>query len=335
MTIVRQNGFNVVDYTQYVDRMPRVYTLVQDMGLFEERGVIGRNVQVERVLRIGGEMTAVKRGSRGAFHDSDDSLVVDFTIPYFADDQPITDFDLQNFREFGTANTPRTVNQFVGRQMMNMRARHARTKETAMLKAILGESYNPLAGGITYNYYDQFGVTQALAPVDFTDVSTDPRAVIEKDARKHIQEQAMDGAANYEIVAFCGSAWFDALIAHPKVEEAYVYYDSRQEPLRGRLNGNHINRMFKTKGVMYIEVIDPKWPTGSAAILPSGIDNHFEIVYGSLSGLPKYANSVGKELYLEFAENEYLREAVLRADSAMLAINKRPELTVLSVGKFA
>lgn len=334
MLVRNQGGFELIDYTSYVELVPRVYTFVDDMKIFEEKGIQTTVAQVERIQNISHGMTETTRGGSRGKQGTPNSKLHNFNVPYFADDWNVTAADVQNLRMFGTANAPRTVKDHVFRLMSQAKRNFQMTKETALINAILGKSYSPAGLSNEYNYFTEFGVTAATAPVDFTDVAVDPRSVMEQKARKHIQVAAQDGAREYQLIALCGTTWFESLINHPLVEQAYQYYDSLQEPLRGRVGGNSINRKFESKGILYVEIIDPTLDAGSAVVFPKGIPDHFEVVYSPIDDA-LYSNTIGKELYLQYKQNTFDRIYRLESETGILAINKRPELSVVSVGTFA
>lgn len=330
-----QNGdFQILDYTGLISTMPRVDTLLQSMDLFTEH--FGRTTfaRVERTDDGAGDIPAAQRGGVRNHLAGERNKVVNLNIPFFPLDRSIDRADIQNFREFGTENAPKSVELEVARHMARIRRSHAVLKSKAMYAAVKGQSWAPMDPNSQYNYYDVWGVTQQTADVDFTALAVDPVEVLEAEARAHIIDYAGNNGDNFEIVVLASRQWFSALIAHPQITGAYSQYPSTQEVLRRRLGGNSNNRIFEHKNILFIEDISGQIPAGEAYIFPRGITRMFEIYYAPSDTL-RDANQVAQELYVFFKESNYLREAKIESETSFLTVNNRPELVVKSVGKFA
>ena len=332
-TTRQSNGFLILDYSKHIELVPRVHTLVNDMNLFTD--VFGSTTvaQAERVVEKTGLISARKRGGERNFVDSEDARTENFNIPFFPLDRHIKAADIQNFRAYGEGNAPKTLESEIARIMARIKRFQAQLKERAMVAAIMGTSWAPNDPDATYDYYTVWGLTQATANVNFTTTTIDPRDVIEDQARAHIIDEAADSAGEYRILAICSRKYFSALIAHPLVENAYQFYDSAQEPLRRRLGGDAINRMFESKGVLYIEDISGYFGTDDAFIMPLGINDMFKNQFAP-ADVAQTANETAQELYLWYKESDYHRDQKLESESSFISINARPELVVKSVGTY-
>lgn len=328
------SDFQILDYTGLVSTMPRIDTLLDNMNLFTEN--FGRTTiaRIERLDDGAGHIAARKRGGERNHLVGDRKQIVNLNIPFFPLDRSIDRADIQNFREFGTENAPKSVQTEVARHMARIRRNHAILKNKAMYAAVKGKSWSPEDVDSEYDYYDVWGVTQQTADIDFTLLGTDPTEVLEAEARAHIIDYAGDQGDNYEIVVLASRQWFSALIAHPQVVGAYSQYPSTQEMLRQRLGGNSNNRIFEHKNILFIEDISGNVEAGAAYIFPKGITRMFELYYAPSDTL-RDANSVAQELYVFFKESSYLREAKIESETSFLTVNNRPELVVKSTGKFA
>lgn len=330
---MRNGDFQILDYTGLITTMPRIDTLLSSMNLFNEK--FGRTTiaQVERVDEGAGRIPARQRGGERNHLAGERTKLLNLNIPFFPLDRSIDRADIQNFREYGSENAPKSVQLEVQRHMQRIRRSHGILKSKAMYEALMGRSWSPEDSVSQYNYYDVWGVTQVTADIDFTKLATDPIEVLEAEARAHIIDWAGDNGDNYEIVVLASRKWFSALISHPQVTGAYSQYPSTQEILRRRLGGNANNRIFEHKNVLFIEDISGNVPDGEAYIFPRGITRMFEIYYAPSDTLED-ANQVAQELYVFFKQSAYLREAKIESETSFLAVNNRPELVVKSTGKF-
>lgn len=331
---MRNGDFQILDYTGLIQTMPRVDTLLQSMNLFSEKRGRTTMAQIERVDDGAGHIKAVQRGGQRNHLQGERTKIVNLNIPFFPLDRSIDRADIQNFREYGTENAPKSVQLEVQRHMARIIRSHGVLKSKAMYAALQGKSWSPNDPVCDYDYYDVWGTTQVRADVDFTKLATDPIEVLESEARAHIIDWAGDNGDNYEIVVLASRKWFSALIAHPQVTGAYSQYPSTQEMLRRRLGGNANNRIFEHKNILFIEDISGNIPDGEAVIFPRGITRMFEIYYAPSDTLED-ANQIAQDIYVWFKQSSYNREAKIESETSFLAVNNRPELVVKSVGKFA
>ena len=164
----------------------------------------------------------------------------------------------------------------------------------------------------------------------------DPRTTIEQEARQWIQTYAGDQADSYQVIAICGSKFFDALKDHPKCTDAYSRYPSDSEPLRRRLGGNLINRSWETEGITYLEDFMGQSIGEVAAdevyFLPLGIADMFQTHYAPADHFD-YVNTEAQEMYL-FVE-ETPRTTQVQSETSFLTVNTRPELVVNGKAKLA
>lgn len=339
MANARNTDFTLVDYTDEINLFPKVWSLVSGMNMFDTHNITTTVAQVEFVQEKLATIVARRRGGERNYVTSEDGRTENLNVPFFPLDRGITAADIQNFREYGTGNESKTVTSEVARVMARIRSSQALLKEKAMALAIQGIGFEGVAPGTNYDYYTVFNVTQQTADVDFTNLTTDPSSVIEENARRHIIRNAQDGTdshATYNIIALCGEDWFSAFIAHPEIEEAYKYYESQQEPLRKRLgmeNEGDSVRVFKHKGVTYIEDLSGNFPAAEAHILPMNMPEMFRMYVSPADDL-QYANTAGQELYLWYKEDDFNREYKVESESSFLCVCTRPELVVQSTGTF-
>lgn len=337
MAVVRSSDFQIVDLGATLEIVPRQFRLITNMNLFTPYHGVTTVAQVQRLDEVVTDFPARRRQGERNYVGTEKAQLKNFNIPFFPLDRQITAADVQNFRQYFTTDAPRTVQDAIARVVRRIRVSHEQLKEKAMLQAIMGKSWSPEDPTAQYNYFTEWGVTQQLAPVDFTDVSSDPTDILEAQARGFIIDEAGDNGDNYDIVVIASRQYFAALVAHPLIMNAYQYYSSTQEPLRRRLgegSENSNNRMFVHKGFTFIEDISGYIPNGEAYVLPRGIDNMFQIHYAPADDVHE-ANTPAEELYLWYKESAYHREQKVESETSFLTVNSRPELVVRSVGTFA
>lgn len=331
---MRQENFTLLDYTGLIELAPYTPRLITAMDLFVPSYGRSTVAEVYRINEKSDVMPARQRSGERNYVGSEIVKRELFNIPFFPLDRAIQAGDIQNFKAYGKPDTPKTVEMEVNRVLARIRNYHANVKEKAQVQAIMGTSYAPEDSSAQYNYYDVWGLTQEVVNIDFTDPTTDPADIVESEARAYIIENSGINAGSYSIIALCGRKFFQGIINHPIVQSAYQFYQSGQEPLRLRLNGNINNRMFEHKGVLYIEDISGEIPTEEAYVFPEGIDDMFQLHYAPADTIAE-ANQIARELYVFYKESAYFRERKLESETSFLAVNSRPEAVVKLVGTFA
>lgn len=329
----RNGDFGVLDFTLLVQLLPRVPKLLSSLGLVQNT-VMGSSTvaQVERVTEALDAIQARARGGDRNYAGREKAIVRNFNVPFFPLDTRFTAQEIQDLREYGTSDTPATVEARVMHSMQRIVNSHTNGFEKALYAAVKGSSYSPSWTQGQYDYYTEFGVTalKKTFPIDFTDNTKDPRITVEKEARKHIITNAADNGDSYKVIALVGSGFFNSLITHPLVQAAYDSYPSESEPLRRRLGGELINRSFDTSGVTYIEDISGEIADGDAYFMPMGISTMFMAQYAPADSV-LYANQPAQEMYVFLDESSH-RVSKVETETGFIIVNTRPELVVKATG---
>lgn len=336
MATTRDSTFTLIDYSSEIELIPRGWSLITSMGLFDKHYISTTVAQVERVQEINTLFDATERGADRNYVGSENVVTRNFNTKLFSLDRALNAADILNLRKYGTGAENKTLEDEVTRIMARLRRSHSSLVEAAQAAAIFnGTSYSGPNLAPEYNYYTEWGVTQQTANVDFTNGLVDPREVIELQARQYITTAAQDEASQYVMVAFCSPEWFSAFISHPQVEESYKYFSSEQDPMRARLGGLGHHRSFTTKGVTYIEY-QAYVPSGEAYIMPVGVEDMFRMYFSPADDISIVGSGeVGRELYMWYKESEFDRRAKVESETSFVCVLARPELIVKSVGTFA
>lgn len=334
MAIVRGNEFQLLDYTGEINKIPRLWNLLDSLGIFDTEGVqtdfVNVDITQDKTLPIGDQ----RRGGERNFNAAAQTTPFTLHMPFFPLDDSIRPSDLQNLRQIGTAQDPARVAALRLKIMEQLRRKQGATREKALANALQGLSYAPNGTTTAYNYYTTFGQTQVSVDFDFGNATANPMAKAEI-ARASIVDNAQDGAGAYTVTAICGPTWFQKLIDHPMVREAYTFFTSTQDPLRSRNamgSRDGIYRDFIYGDVHYIEYRGSfagtaLIPADQAFMFPAGIADMFKVFHGPADHLD-YVNSVGQELYMFEYREQSGRRMHIESETAMIAVNYRPELVI-------
>ncbi len=156
------------------------------------------------------------------------------------------------------------------------------------------------AGTTLYNYFTEFGLSQQSVDFVLGTAGTQVQAKIRDVLRKI--ETELKGETMSGVLALVSPEFFDKLIGHAKVEDAYKYFSSTgAQPLR-----QHSRRLFPFAGIVFEEYnatvtlstgsIETLVPAGEGIAFPLGTLDTF-VTYGAPANLIETVNTLGLPMY--------------------------------------
>ena len=323
--------FELADWTQELLLVPNVFGKITQMGLFENESVSQNTITFEKSLSSIGLLTDTVRGTRNAVSKDYLRELRAYPVPHFTLDDAISPSDIQGKAAYGKAGdgAPEQLDLVRLRKMERIRKSHAQTLEVARAKMIVtGDVYAP-NGTVAVNMYTDFGITRK--DVDFVlGTGTTEILLKEEEVIAHIQDNLQSGDVVNEIVVLCSPEYFNKLITHATIKEAYKFYSSTQEPLRARL-GSGLDREFVHGPFRYMEYRtativggSPLIPAGEARAFPVGVSDMFKTYFGPAHRF-EFVNTLGLEAYLFEETNASNTEILLKSETNFLNLNRRPQ----------
>lgn len=337
----------VVDLSNTINIIPNQWGLFQQLGIFESEAKAQKTVLVPRfewseALIPDRNWDERNNASQGPTRD-----YLTVKVPHFPLDDAITPQDIDGVvaweNVFAGIQTE-TVASTRARKMQQMRMNHARTLEYARAQLITtGGVYAPngtmrTSYGSTVNFYTEFGVTRTELTMDLTNLTVDPLAEVEPIIAA-IQDGLVSGDTVSSFVAVCSPEFFNALITHPFVVDAYKYYARVQgaDVLTGRLTANAYGldarfRTFDYGGILFIEYRGsfggtPYIPAGDAYVFPVGGSALFKTYYAPANRF-NTVNTTASEAYWFEYMNEKNDIIEIMSESNFLNALLRPQALV-------
>ena len=234
------SGYTLTEMTTAINILPNIYTRLGELGLFRFEGVTQRSVMIEQAEGVLDLLPTVPLGAPATVANRTSRSTRSFSVPWIPHDDIITPQDIQGIRGFGVADAADPLTTVMERKLTRMRAKHAQTREYMEINALRGVVKDG-AGFALYDYFVEFGLAQIS--VDFvlgtagTNVQAKCREVL-RYVETELKGETMNG-----ILALVSPTFFDKLIGHAKVEEAYKYYSTTgAQPLRE--DNRHITFQF-------------------------------------------------------------------------------------------
>lgn len=276
------NNFDVVDLTSAVRNIPIQYGTFNQMGIFSEEGVASETVMFEETTQNGALIVDRVRGEKNTVGKDGTRKLHSFVVPHFPQDDYITPKDLQNKSAYTNMTEVEVLDAVRQRKLERLRQNHDWTLNKARAQALFSATVYAPSGTVSQNWNTEFGVSRTA--VDFVLGTTTTEILLKIE---DVLAAIYDGMAgeNYNgVVVPCDSAFFNKLIIHPLVKDAYRTFIANQaglDPMRGRLtaggSGTLNGREFFFGGLTFKEVRDAyngtKIVTASEGVaVPTGSD---------------------------------------------------------------
>ncbi|PZU95564.1 MAG: phage capsid protein [Chelatococcus sp.] len=322
-------GYSLAEMTEAINILPNVYTRLSEMGLFRFEGITQRVAIIEQAEGVLNLLPPVPLGGPPTVANRDTRSMRSFALPYIPHDDVITPQDIQGVRAFGSAASADPLATVMNRKLNRTRIKHAQTREYMEINALKGIVKG--GDGVTiYNYFNEFGLTRI--EVDFalgtagTNVQGKCRAVL------RAIEDELKGEIMTGVHALVDPVFFDKFIGHAKVEEAYKYYNSGQQPLR-----EDVRRRFPFAGILFEEynatvtlstgTTEKLVEVGEGIAFPKGTMDTF-VTYGAPANLIETVNTIGLEMYARQIMRQDGSAIDVKTEASPLPINKRPKLSI-------
>lgn len=273
MDIFNNDAFGMVELAGVVNKMPRVPTMIGDMGLFNVKSI---RAQVASFEQKSGSIGLIQTSSRGAplsQADHDERTMRHLKAPRIAKADKLTAAELADLRAFGTESELAVVQTEVAARQQGLVSDVNLTWENMRLGAVQG-IVKDADGSDLYNLYTLFDVSQP-AEVDFDlDNASPASGALRKKCSETIRA-ARRAAGNGWIrnrtylVGLCDDVFWDQVIAHPEVRATYLNQVAAAE-LRGDANTGVLD--FGGIRFMHYDGTDDnttvKVPTGTCKFFP-------------------------------------------------------------------
>lgn len=225
LDIFKQDAFSTIELTGFVSKQPFIPSLLRDMNLFTDKPVRTTTIFVE--LKDG-QISLIPTSERGAplyQNEKQKRRAVSLDTVRLAKADRITSSELQNIRAEGEVDQLKEVQSEVTDRLDIISGDMDLTHENLFLGAVQGILVDADGATVIYNFFDEFGVTQATE-VDFDLDAASPASGVLLTKCMGIQrsmQRAGQGAflPTTEIVALVGDNFWDDLVAHTEVKGAY------------------------------------------------------------------------------------------------------------------
>lgn len=328
------DAFSAVELTAAVNVVPNTYGRLQQMNLFPSEPIATTTVAVQFANGVVNLLPTRQRGGPPSLGVPERRNARTFQIAHIPHDDYVTAADVQNRMAPGAGGLD-SVMDLVNRKLASMRRKHAITLEHMRMGALKGAVLD-YDGSEIVNFFTEFGVTEKTVNFALGTATTNVAGKV-REVVAHIEDNLM-GDTMTGIHALCSSEFFESLITHDKVQEAYKYFAAAQNPLR-----DDVRRGFMYHGVMFEEYRGTATqlnedgttttrrfiPANEARFFPVGTTETFSTYFAPADIIGEVNVSPDTEVYAAQARDaEFDRWVKLHTQSNPLPVVKRPALLV-------
>lgn len=323
------DAFSMASLTDAINILPNNYGKIGQLNLMPVRGVRTRTIMIEENNGVLNMITSKTPGSPGDQNQGGKRKLRSFVIPHLPLDDTLLPDEYEGVRAFGSENELAPYISIMNDKLQTMKNKHSITLEHLRMGALKGIILDG-DGSTLYNLYNEFGITQKSISFVLGTTTTKVRNKC-LEVSRHI-EANLKGEASTGVHVLCSPGFFEALINHETVKEAYAHYGEAADRLGGDPRSG-----FKFGGLVFEEYIgnapDSEGNTrkfiadNEAHAYPMGTMSTFQ-TYVAPADFIETANTMGVEFYAKQEPRKFNRGIDLHTQSNPLPLCKRPGVLV-------
>jgi hypothetical protein len=322
------DAFNMTALTAAINKIPNNYGRLEQLGLMPPEGVRMRTILIEESSGVLNLLPTMPVGAPSTLGIQAKRKVRSFVIPHIPHDDTVLPEEVQGIRAFGSETETDALANLLAQKLQNMRNKHAITLEYLRMGALKGVILDA-DGSTLYNLYGEFGITPRTVSFALGSATTEVLLKV-LEVKRHIEDN-LRGEFMTGIYCLCSQGFYDALTTHPKVKEAFMYFQRTQQL------GNDYRAGFTFGGITFEEyrgqatdaagTVRKFIADDEAHFFPLGTATTFRTFFAP-ADFNETANTLGLPLYAKQEPRKFGRGTDLHTQSNPLPICMRPEVLV-------
>jgi hypothetical protein len=333
------DAFSVRTLTDAINLVPIQYGRVNQLGLFQEKGVATTLVEIEFNNNVLNLIQSSARGTAAPKNKTGKRTAKPLSIPRIALDDFILPQDIQNVRQFGSMSlqTPSTV---INDRLVSLARKHDITNEHLKCSALAGIILDA-DGSTLLNLFTEFNVSEVTVDFALDDTDTD---VLEKclEVTGNIEDQ-LAGDVMSGVHALWAPDAFADFIGHDSVKAAYANYMNmvnttagyaaatanplRDDVRKGFYFGGIVHEEYRGKATDAAGNVRKFIADGTARFFPMGTSDTFRH-YNAPADWMETVNTIGAPRYAKVLPDLGGRHVEILTQSNPLPLCVKPKLLV-------
>jgi hypothetical protein len=324
LDVFKNDAFAMANLTASINALPYQPSRIGQMNLFETVGINTPTAFVEINNGVLMLVPTSPRGGQPSINRGEKRKAVPFAVPHIELVDQVKADDVLGLRAFGSETEMEAVENLVNRRMMTMKQSVEVTAEYHRIGALTGLVKDADGSTTITDLFTAFGVSQQTTNFALATATTKVRSKCL--AAKRQIEDALGMAAYDHIHALCSSTFFEALIEHDDVKDAYHrFQDSvmlRNDPRSGFEYGGIVFEEYRG-GIGNVSFIT----AGDARIFPVGVQSLYQSIYAP-GDFVETAGTTGLPIYAKQELQKFGKGVDLLVQSNPLMICTRPRVLV-------
>lgn len=323
--IFRTDAFSLSTLSVAINQVPHAPTRIGELGLFNTDGIRTTSMEVEWKSGVITLVPAKDRGAPGTPKNVGRRKMETFKAIHLPQLVALQADEVQNARAFGEESEAEVATSMLAEKTAVALLDLDVTLEWQRLGAIKGQVLDADGTTVLEDMFTKFGVSQNQFDMDFDETTTE---VNEKCRQiKRLVEDELGGLTYKEIRVFCGSNFFDALVKHESVKDAYRLYQNssvlRADNRSGfTMSENVVFEEYRGKvgGTYFIA-------TGEAYAVPMGVPNLFVARFAPANYM-ETVNTKGLRVYQKVKAADWDKGVESEIQSNPIHICTRPRAVI-------
>lgn len=308
LDIFKQNAFGVTSMAAAMKEIKYVPGFISKMNIFQTTSIDTLDVAIEKDAEQNIFIVpSSPRGGVGKTFGKNGRTMRTLRVPHFEVNDAIMADEVQSVRAF-SSNAVETFQSRIAMRGAEISQSFALTEEYHKLKVVTSGQLLDADGSVLYDYFTEFGEAAPTEIAFDLSAASPGNGVLRKAAATVTRAMAatLDGLTFSGIIALCGDAFFDDLIAHKEVTQTYL-----NQPAASTLRTSYVtNGQNGTFGAF--EFGDIVWinyrggqsvniNTDKCHFIPVGVAGLFRSVYAP-ADYNETVNKPGQRLYAKVWE---------------------------------
>jgi hypothetical protein len=325
MDIFNDDAFSVVSLTKAIEDMPSVPGRIGQLGLFTEEAISTTSVSIEKQGNALTLVGSAPRGSAGQTAAREKRQMLTLNCIHLPQYDSVNADEIQNVRAFGSETDVETIQRVTNKRLTRMRRDLDVTLEFQRMGAIKGIVLDSDGTTVLENLHTRFGTTPATKNMILGTAGTNIKQKV-VEAKRQMRD-ALGGLSISGYRAMCSTTFFDALVAHAKVEAAYdrwmngEFLRSDQTELGFYFAGVFWEEYDGSVGAQ--EFIAP----GTAQMIPEGVPDLF-VTHFAPADYMETVNTMGQAYYAKQWAKDGNKGIHIESQSNPIHICTRPQVPI-------
>lgn len=324
LDVFKSDAFSLTQLTEAINRQPYVPTRIGSMGLFTPKPVNTLTVAVEMMNGVLSLVPTAPRGSRGPNKGLQKRTLRDFRTVHLPQEVTVMADEVQSIRVFGSESETQTAMKYLMDKAVVARRDLEVTHEFQRIGALKGTVVDADGTTVIYNYFTEFGLSQQTLDMNLDAAGTKVRGLCQ--TLQRMVEDKLGGQLMTGMRAFCGKAFFDALVDHPAVQDTFKYGAGNSELRKNQ------RMAFEFGDIIWEEYRGSVGGNAfigdnDAFVYPVGVPDMF-VTYFAPADYMETVNTMGLPFYMKGEEMRMGKGMEYELQSNPLHMNTRPEAVI-------